>query len=78
MFSGKQAWRGLAGCRDVCDTLRSHGIELTAQTERELFVEVYRFLATRHTLNRIDWTRPDADPLFHLVDESRWEGRDEA
>ncbi len=67
MFQGRQAWRGLAGFREVWETLRSHGIDPGHQVERELFVEVYRFLATRHTLNRIDWTRPDADPLYHLV-----------
>lgn len=67
LFAGKDHYGGLAGFREVCGVLRDNGIELGHDDERELFIDVYRFLATRHTLNRIDWAHPDNDAMFHLV-----------
>jgi L-lysine 2,3-aminomutase len=67
IFLGKENYSGLGGFREICATLREHGIELGFQEERELFIDVYRFLATRHTLNSIDWSGFDQDSMFHLV-----------
>lgn len=67
MFVGKGAYRGLRGFREVCEILKGRGIELSHQAERELFIDVYRFLATRHTLNSIDWRAYESDALFQLV-----------
>lgn len=64
---GKNKYTGLAGFRMICDTLRMHGIELSHIKERELFVEVYAFLATKHILNTIDWNHYETDPVFQLV-----------
>jgi L-lysine 2,3-aminomutase len=67
LFTGKENFSGLAGFREVCSILREHGIEIGFEEERELFVDVYRFLATRHILNLIDWESCTSDPIFHLV-----------
>jgi lysine 2,3-aminomutase len=68
LFSkGKNKYSGLAGFRMICETLRTHGIELSHLKERELFVEVYAFLATKHILNTIDWNNYEKDPVFQLV-----------
>ena len=47
--------------------LRDNGIDIGFQDERELFIDVYRFLATRHTLNSIDWQNFATDSIFQLV-----------
>lgn len=67
LFSGKNKYSGLAGFRMVCETLNQHGIVLSDIKERELFVEVYAFLATKHILNTIDWNNYQKDPVFQLV-----------
>ncbi len=67
LFSGKNKYSGLAGFRMVCKTLNQHGIVLSDIKERELFVEVYAFLATKHILNTIDWNDYQKDPVFQLV-----------
>ena len=64
---GKNKYSGLAGFRMVCDTLKQHGIVLSDIKERELFVEVYAFLATKHILNTINWNNYQKDPVFQLV-----------
>jgi L-lysine 2,3-aminomutase len=64
---GKNKYTGLPGFRMICETLRSHGIELSHIKERELFVEVYAFLATKHILNTIDWNNYQTDPVFQLI-----------
>jgi len=64
---GKNKYSQLSGFREVCAVLREHGIELTEMKERELFVEVYAFLATKHILNTIDWNNYLEDPVFQLV-----------
>ncbi len=66
MFS-RANYTGLKGFRTVCETLSKNGIELGHIAERELFIEVYRFLATRHTLNCIDWESHQTDSVFQLV-----------
>lgn len=67
MFSGRDNFTGLDGFRKVNEILQSHGIDIGHMGERELFVEVYRFLATRHTLNSIDWDNYQTDSIFQLV-----------
>lgn len=63
----KNNYTGLSGFRKVCEILEDHGIELTDKKERELFVEVYAFLATKHVLNSINWDDYQNDPVFQLV-----------
>lgn len=67
LFHGKEHYSGLSGFREVCDILSSNGIDIGHIAERELFVEVYRFLATRHSLNSINWDRFETDSVFQLV-----------
>jgi len=67
LFNGKDRYAGIRGFREVCDVLERQGIDIGARDERELFIDVYRFMATRHTLNGIDWERFATDPMFQLV-----------
>ncbi len=67
LFTGKGRYAGLSGFREVCSILKSNGIEIGFEEERELFIDVYRFLATRHTLNSIDWEGFATDSMFQLV-----------
>jgi len=60
-------YSGLAGFRKVCEILAEHGIVLNDIKERELFVEVYAFLATKHVLNTIDWDHYEEDQVFQLI-----------
>ncbi|MCF7808238.1 MAG: hypothetical protein K9M49_02465 [Candidatus Marinimicrobia bacterium] len=64
---GKNKYSGLSGFRDVIGILESNGIFLTDIKERELFVEVYAFLATKHVLDTIDWDNYETDPVFQLI-----------
>ena len=64
---GKNKYSTIVGFREVCGVLKENGIELTEMKERELFVEVYAFLATKHILNTIDWKNYLEDPVFQLV-----------
>lgn len=63
----KNKYSGLKGFRKVCDILRENGIFLNDIKERELFVEVYAFLATKHVLNTIDWDNYEEDQIFQLI-----------
>ncbi|NPA35784.1 MAG: hypothetical protein GXO47_02935 [Chlorobi bacterium] len=67
IFTEKNIYSGLRGFREIVDKLKEHGIELNHIKEREFFIEVYRFLATKFFLNCIDWNNYETDPLFHLV-----------
>ncbi|NND79524.1 MAG: hypothetical protein HKN53_06480, partial [Maribacter sp.] len=64
---GKNKYTGLSGFRMICEILKQNDIELSAIKERELFIEVYAFLATKHILNTIDWDNYQKDPVFQLV-----------
>lgn len=69
LFSNRSTYEGLSGFREVAGILRGHGINLDHMTERELFVEVYRFKATGHALNAINWSE-DAyrtDSMYQLI-----------
>jgi L-lysine 2,3-aminomutase len=68
LFKGsKTRYSGLKGFREILDTLESNSINLGDTKERELFIEVYRFLATKHVLNTIDWHDFKNDAVFQLV-----------
>lgn len=66
-FTDKTYYSGLHGFREIVDKLSTHGIEIGHLREREFFIEVYRFLATKHTLNAINWSNYEKDPLYQLV-----------
>ena len=67
LFQGKQQYSGLEGFREVVSVLSANGIEIGHIDERELFIEVYSFLATRHALNGINWQDFARNSLFQLV-----------
>ena len=67
IFTEKSIYSGIRGFREIVEKLKEHGIELNHLTEREFFIDVYRFLATKYFLNCIDWNNYEDDPLFHLV-----------
>ncbi|MCL1124517.1 hypothetical protein [Shewanella surugensis] len=67
LFHGKDHYTGLSGFREVCSILATNGIEIGHIPAREFFVEVYRFLATRHSLNSINWDNYHQDSVFQLV-----------
>ncbi|MEN8187226.1 MAG: hypothetical protein ABFR05_08875 [Bacteroidota bacterium] len=63
----KNKYSGLKGFREICKILEENGIELGDIKERELFIEVYRFMVTKHVLNTIDWTNFEEDSVFQLT-----------
>ncbi|GMV45732.1 MAG: hypothetical protein AMXMBFR66_11300 [Pseudomonadota bacterium] len=67
LFQGRDQYTGLKGFRAVVQTLERNGIDIGSIAAREFFVEVYRFLATRHTLNAIDWDDYENDSIYQLV-----------
>lgn len=67
LFEGRDNYTGLKGFRAVVETLKRNGIDIGFIPAREFFVEVYRFLATRHTLNCIDWDNYENDSIYQLV-----------
>ena len=67
LFEGRDNYTGLKGFRAVVDILKRNGIDIGFMPAREFFVEVYRFLATRHTLNCIDWDNYENDSIYQLV-----------
>ncbi len=67
IFKDKEHYSGLKGFREIVQTLKEHGIELTHIKDREFFIEVYRFLATRYVLNTIDWENYESDSNYQLV-----------
>ncbi len=67
IFTDKTNYSGLRGFREIVKKLDEHGVKLNHIVDREFFIEVYRFLATKHVLNSINWSNYEDDPLFHLV-----------
>jgi lysine 2,3-aminomutase len=67
LFQGRHQYAGLPGLRAVIGILEENGIHIGHIPERELFAEVYRFLATRHALNSINWDDYEGDSIFQLV-----------
>ncbi len=67
MFTTKNKYIGLQGFREIVETLSQNGIEIGYVKERELFIEVYRFMVTKHVLNSINWNDFTNDKVFQLV-----------
>ncbi len=67
LFTDKERFAGMRGFREIVDILEKNGILIGHIKERELFVDVYRFLATKHVLNKINWNNFEKDSLFQLV-----------
>ncbi|MHC1778097.1 MAG: hypothetical protein AB9834_22035 [Lentimicrobium sp.] len=66
-FTDKTYYSGLSGFREIIDKLKKHGIDIGHIKEREFFIEVYRFLATKHTLNSINWHNYENDSMYNLI-----------
>ena len=67
LFNDKKHYIGVNGFREIIGILKEHGIDIGHQKERELFIDVYRFMATRHVLNTINWKNFAKDSVFQLV-----------
>jgi len=67
IFAGKTHYIGLKGFREILKKLGEKNIVLSRIREREFFLEVYRFMATKHILNCMDWDNFESDPLYHLI-----------
>jgi len=67
LFKTGTNYAGLKGFRRVCKILSDNRIELSRIKEREFYIEVYRFLATSHSLNSINWNNYQTDSLYQLV-----------
>ena len=67
LFTEQESYTGLKGFRQVVATLEANGIDIGHIPQRECFIRVYRFLATRHVLNSIDWSNFTGDSLFQMV-----------
>ena len=65
--NAKSNYSGLSGFKMVCDILKENGILLSHMKEREFFLEVYAFLATKHILSTIDWDNYQTDQIFQLI-----------
>ncbi len=67
IFVGKPHYSGLNGFREIVQKLKENGIEIGHIKDREFFIEVYRFLATKFVLNTIDWKNFENDSNYQLV-----------
>ncbi len=67
LFTDREPYSGIEGFREVVQILAKNGIQLGHIAERELFVEVYRFKASRHILNSINWDHYEQDSMYQLV-----------
>jgi lysine 2,3-aminomutase len=67
LFHNREQYSGIEGFREVARILAQNGIQLRSIPERELFVQVYRFKASRHILNSINWDNYEPDSMFQLV-----------
>lgn len=67
LFKSGTNYTGMEGFRKVCKILKENGIELSKTKEREFYIDVYRFLATSHSLNSINWDDYETDSVYQLV-----------
>jgi L-lysine 2,3-aminomutase len=67
IFTGKTYYSGLKGFREIIARLNEQGIDIGHIKEREFFIDVYRFLATRHALNTINWDDFENDRMYQLI-----------
>jgi len=66
-FTDKPKYSGLEGYREIVKILEEYGCDIGHHQERELFIKVYRFMATKHVLNTIKWENFEKDSVFQLV-----------
>ncbi len=66
-FTEKKHYTGMEGFREIVRILEENGISIGHLQERELFIRVYRFMATKHVLNTINWRDFKNDSVFQLV-----------
>lgn len=66
-FNDKKHYSGIEGFREIVSILKENNIEIGHLEERELFIRIYRFMATRHVLNTINWSDFSKDSVFQLV-----------
>lgn len=66
-FTDRIYYTGISGFREIVKKLSDHGINIGHIADREFFIDVYRFLATKHTLNAINWKNYENDSLFQLI-----------
>lgn len=66
-FDKKKHYSGVEGFREIVSILAENGIHIGHLEERELFIRVYRFMATKHVLNTINWSNFAKDSVFQLV-----------
>jgi L-lysine 2,3-aminomutase len=67
LFKDKHQYAGKKGFREIVKILLENGIDIGYQPEREFFIDVYRFMVTKHTLNAINWNNFAKDSLFQLT-----------
>jgi L-lysine 2,3-aminomutase len=67
LFNDKHKYIGLKGFREIVEILEKNNIHIGHIEERELFIDVYRFMATKHVLNSINWDNFENDSIFQLV-----------
>lgn len=67
LFTDKDVYAGLDGFREIISVLERNGIHIGHIVERELFIEIYRFMTTRHALNTINWSKFETDSMFRLI-----------
>lgn len=66
-FNDKKQYVGIDGFREIIAILDANGIHIGHYEERELFIHIYRFMATKHVLNTIKWADFQKDSVFQLV-----------
>ncbi len=67
LFNDKKQYVGIEGFREINAILEAKGIHIGHLEERELFIHIYRFMATKHVLNTIKWSDFKNDSVFQLV-----------
>lgn len=67
LFNDKKQYYGLKGFREIVEILEKNDIHIGHLEERELFIRIYRFMATKHVLNTINWSNFEKDSVFQLV-----------
>ena len=67
LFTEKERYSGISGFREIINILELNGVEIGHVKDREFFIEVYRFMVTKHVLNAIDWENFEKDTLYQLV-----------
>lgn len=67
IFKGQPHYSGIKGFREIISILKERGIEIGNIIDREFFIEVYRFLASKFVLNTINWDDYENDSNYHLI-----------